>query len=329
MFLSVRFLGSAGWCGALMVTLAGVQPAAAVTIDAVFSSSITSDPNAAAIESAIDYAFGTIDSLYSNPGTVGIVFTEGSGSFVAETETAQVGFTYGQYTGQLAAVAAAEPNNTVLTTAIAHLASGNEPGPGGFVEVTTADARVALGTSVSGCFTSAGAFVSSCGQVYDGVITLNTGLGLNYGTSAVGGEYSAIASIEHEIDEILGGGGTGSTLNSIPCGGTKANYPDVGVLDLYRYASPGVPSFSSCNGTAAYLSVGDFLPNGYVQSAYASTGTVPGYTAATPEFAMMESIGYDNAVPEPASLALLGFGLAGLLGVRSRRRAAIAVSEKV
>ena len=347
MALSARFLGSTGWCGALMVTLAGVQPAAAVTIDAVFSSSITSDPNAAAIESAIDYAFGTIDSLYSNPGTVGIVFTEGSGSFVAETETAQVGFTYGQYTGQLAAVAAAEPNNTVLTTAIAHLATGNKPGPGGFVEVTTADARVALGTSVSGCFTSAGAFVSSCGQVYDGVITLNTGLGLNYGTSAVGGEYSAIASIEHEIDEILGGGGTGSMLNNIPCGGTKAAYPDVGVLDLYRYASPGVPSFSSCNGTTAYLSVdggstpivafndnpgsdlGDFLPNGYVQSAFASTGTVPGYTPATPEFAMMESIGYDNAVPEPASLALLGFGLAGLLGVRSRRRAAIAVSEKV
>ena len=62
----------------------------------------------------------------------------------------------------------------------------------------------------------------------------------------------------------------------------------MGVLDLYRYGSPGTPRFSGCNGTSAYLSVdggstsivafnnnpsadlADFAPNGYVQSAVRS-----------------------------------------------------------
>jgi hypothetical protein len=323
-----------------MAVAAATQPAAALLIVPTFTSAITTDPNAASIEFAINSAIGTIDSLYGNPGTVKIVFTTGSGSFLSESDTFDYNYAYGVYTGLLAGVSASQPGNSVLASAIANLPSGNKPGPGGTVQVTTADAQVVLGSSVSGCYNSIGTFVAGCGQTNVGVVTLNTSLPLNYTTTPVSGQFSAVSGMEHEINEILGGGGQGSTLNNIPCGGSKTDFPDVGVLDLYRYSAPGVPSFSSCTGTSAYLSVdggitdiiafnsnagsdlADFGPDGFVQSANATKGIAPAYTTASPEFPMLESIGYEGvttAAPEPASLALLGSGLAGMLAMRRRR----------
>ena len=312
---------------ALTAWLVLAAPASALTINPYFDTSITGAGNAASVESAINLAIGTIESLYSNAGTVGIVFSQ-SGSVLGQSESADYSIGYSGYVAALTADSLAHPGNTILQTAVAHLSSGNDASGAGAINATSAYFRAALGFNASGCFTSAGGFVGSCGQSYDGVITLGTSL--NYGTTPVAGQYSAIATAEHEINEILGGGGQGSTLGQ--------SIAAFGPLDLYRYSAAGTPSFTTASSATAYFSVdggvtdivpfnqtapGDFADFGVagdVQSAFGTPGTLPSYFTTSPEFAMMAAIGYDAVpVPEPAGMALLGLGVLAVRSVRPRR----------
>jgi hypothetical protein len=327
--------------------MAAAHPAAALTIVPDFDSSITGAADASQVEGAIDAAIGTIDSLYSNAGSVGIVFTQASGNFLGESETADYNMNYASYTAALTAVSQNQPANTILATALANLSSGNKPGTGGTMYLTSADGRVALGLAgFSACFNGGGTFVNGCGQAFDGVVTLTTSFALNYGTTPVAGEYSAVNAAEHEINEILGGGGQGSMLNTIadcqssPTQACTANNDyahDLGVLDLYRYSAPGTPSFTTSGSASSYFSIdggvtdivgfnqnsagdyADYSNPDDVQSAFSTPGGVAPYDSTTPEFPMMEAIGYAGVVPEPASMAVFAAGLAGLGLVRRRK----------
>jgi len=311
---------------ALLGAVAVARPAMALTITPFFDTSITGAGNAVAEEGAINAAIVTIESLYSNSGTVGIVFAQ-SATILGQSDSADYTQSYAGYVSALTAVHLANLSNAILASAVNHLSTGNDANGALQIAATSAYFRVALGISASGCFASSGAFVSTCGQAYDGVVTI--GNNLNDGPTPVAGQYSAIATAEHEINEILGGGGQGSTL------GQSVSY--FGPLDLDRYASAGTPSFTTAIGATAYLSVdggvtnivafnqaasgdhADFAVAGYVQSAFGTPGTVPAYTSSSPDFAMMAAIGYNGvAVPEAGSLMLLGTAFAGLWAARRR-----------
>lgn len=336
----------------ILALLAVPLPAEALTINAAFDSSITGNADASAVEGAINSAIGQIDSLYSNPGTVAIVFTQQSNaSFLGQSTTTDVVQSYSQYTGALATVASREPANAVLSTAVANLSHGNGNASDAIL-VTSAAANIVFGSAAPNCFGAGGTFVSNCSArnqgAYAGVVTLglNSNRALNFGTTAVANQYSAVNTFEHEINEILGGGGQGSMLNPVAscnanptaqgCGSNNNFASDLGVLDLYRYAAAGTASFTTSGGASSYFSVdggvtkivgfnqsstsdyGDFGSCNNVQSASSCIGNFVPYTTTSPEYAMMEAIGY-NGVPEPGSIALFASGLAGLRTLRQRR----------
>ena len=73
-YYRVRPYAAAGSGGYSNVTTATTEPTTGLTINATFDSSITGNPNAAAIEAMINRAIGIYESLFSDPITIQILF---------------------------------------------------------------------------------------------------------------------------------------------------------------------------------------------------------------------------------------------------------------
>jgi hypothetical protein len=328
--------GSQLWIAVSLLFALATSAAEAVVIVPTFDPSILALSNATAVESSIDTAVNALDSLYANPGNVPVLFQYNAGlGGGAETDSATFTEPYSNYVAGLQADLAAHPDNSALTTAVAHLPSNatliSDFGSVPSMTFTAPFANLVLGTGQFLCFNSSGTFISGCNAStagpYEAVVTISS---------------TAVAPIEHELNEVLGGGGTGTTLVDTSTGEPTS----LGPTDLYRYASTGTDcttglsqtlswtasssavscysidggktEFAQFNQSGGGTDYGDFAkPVPAIQDATES-GTPPPYTMASPEFEMMESIGY--YVPEPATIGLFVTALSGLGWFRWRGR---------
>jgi hypothetical protein len=335
-----------------VIAASPVAQAGLLTIDAD-TSGITGfgSLTAADVDSAINTAVNTIDGLYTTGNVAGnvtlnVTFTDTNAGKTYLEQTTQfytsgkggnpAPTTYANYVAALTADSKANPGNTNLATAVANLPSGNQ-GP---MILNYAQALLL--------------------SLYGGGINIpNSGSSINinsfypFGTAqpVAATVYDMVGGLEHELDEVIGGGGAGSSLNNF-------NGLGFGSTDLYRYAcgttapsytnSSTVNSCLSINGGATDLvyfnqnsggDFGDFAGNmadgstgsqfqcglvggagsgQLIQNAFNCMGPDEAYTSASPEFIMEAAIGWDP-IPEPGTLALFGTSLCGIAFLRRRR----------
>ncbi|APW63317.1 NF038122 family metalloprotease [Paludisphaera borealis] len=308
------------------------QAYSGLTINATFDSSITSLPDAVAIEGAINSAISVLEHDISSPITVSILF-QNMNSGLGESTSGVYTLSYFDYYNALKAHMTTPEQLTALASLGQAPTSSSSPNPvngSTSMEISAPQGRM-LGFDTPGV-------VTGPGGTYDTIIGLNTSI--TSPPQGLAGYYGLQAVANHELDEALGIGGLGSFLGTSLSG--------VGSLDLYRYSAPGVRSFTTDQNANSYFSLdggktvlsyfnqiagadyGDWAggANPQVQDAFGTPGTNPALGAN--ELASFSAIGYSlsaQAVPEPSSFAMLGTAIlffSGHCWSRSKQRARVA-----
>ena len=255
------------WLLALTVLISPLS-AQALTFNITYDSSLTSQANAAQIETDFGIATQLMQTLYTNASSVNItVYWGDNGPFtngidLGASHTEAVGYyTYAQLTDALRA------SRTTLadSNAVASLPASDPVANNQWI-IPRAEAK-ALGLS-----TYYGIPVNDASTT-DGEIGFASNVSYNFNPTnrtAVFGDYDFISVAEHEISEVMGRGTFG--LND------SGNYVP---YDLFRFTAGGVRSFN-VNDTGVYFSVN----NGATVLKYfyddINTGDIQDWATSTP-----------------------------------------------
>jgi hypothetical protein len=291
-------------------TILGTSSAFAnLVINPTFSAGILGDANSAQIQATINQAISFYNTHYTDNITVNINF-DNPNSGLGSSSTGFVGVTYSQFRTALAADASTADD----ALALAHLPTQtNDP-------ITNAQTTIALSKANAralGFSTSGGA---------DSSITLNTSIcNLVHGVNTNSSFYDLYAVCCHEIDEALG------TVAFVGSAQPSS-------ADLFRY-NGGVRSWDTSTTHQAFFSIdgtnniveynqlnrsggdwGDWIHHNGSPQVQDFSGT-PGTTVnmGASETRLLDVVGYNYVVPEPASFAVLGIGAMAL--IRRRKRA--------
>ena len=312
-YYRVRAYGGTGPAGYSAVMSITTETTAGLIINPTFDSSITGNPNAAAIEAMINRAISFHESLFSDPIAIQIRFrystTAPDGTRLPAGAIAQSLFVIYQIPWSIyidALRADARTSNDVVANAslpATALSPNIKPRSAGgrAVGLDTPPAMLADGTIGQG-------------GPYDGIVTLNSSAPYQFTRPPSAGNLDAQRSTEHEVDEVIG---LGSRL------GHTGN--DLNPQDLFSWSSPGVRNITT--GGARYFSInsgatnivsfnqnpggdfGDWLSTAcpqaypYVQNAFACAGQYSDIAATSPEGVNLDVVGYDLAA---AARAVVG-----------------------
>jgi hypothetical protein len=227
----------------LAAVFAMASCARALIINATFDTSVTSAPEAAQIESAVNWAVQTYENQFTNAITVNItVYWGGSADLgqvgLGESYTMFVGSSDFAYPQVVAALQAAR-NSVYDSNSVASLPATDPTGSGNSWYVPRSEAKALNLTSLG---------VGLNDSTEDGEVGFGTN-GITYTFNptnrVVSGEFDFIGVAEHEITEVMGRDTLG--LNQ----GT-----DYVPYDLFRFTSSGVRSFDF-DASPVYFSVDD------------------------------------------------------------------------
>jgi hypothetical protein len=285
------------------VMKATTVPTTGLNIHATFDTSITSKPNAPAIEAMINRAIAAYESLFNDPITIQIRFryatTNPNGTPMPSNSLARSLFIYYTVPWNVGVAALRADAKTINDNLAVASLPGTPLAP--TIEPSSANGR-ALGADTPPAMFANGTVGN--GGPYDGIVTLNSAVPFKFTRPASANYFDAQRSTEHEMGEVMG---LGSKLGHTGI--------DLRPQDVFSWSSFGHRNITgsgtryfSINSGSTHIINFNQNPNGdfgdwwssacpqahpYVQNAFGCAGQFSDVTATTPEGINLDVIGYD------------------------------------